>query len=226
MMLASAAIFLCGHRVLAARHPRWCEWRRDAWTAEQLERKKNHARQKSAEPETKHRNHNRNITKLRKKLPTQLRICCCPEWLFVTEARLRLTLWPINLVSGVFARLGRGFLIVALSLSIGAPWAALQSVAWASMLVEYSQHASVAKAIAQTFDGQHPCILCKQILARQNSPKKDGSLLGKAKPDLICATRTIALLEPSRDLEFSELELKERARYYSPPTPPPRFGLS
>jgi len=98
----------------------------------------------------------------------------------------------------VFSRLGRGFLIIALSLSIGAHWAALQSVAWASMLIEYSQHASVAKAITQTFDGQHPCTLCKQILAGQRAPKKDGPLVTKAKPDLICATRTIVLLRPDR----------------------------
>jgi hypothetical protein len=126
----------------------------------------------------------------------------------------------------VFSRLGRVFLIMALSLSIGAHWAALQSVAWVSMLVEYSHHVSVATAIAQTFDGQHPCTLRKQVVAGQNAPRKDGPLLTKAKPDLICATRTIVLLRPSQEIDFSELELKKTARFHSPPTPPPRFALS
>jgi len=105
-------------------------------------------------------------------------------------------------------------------------WAALQSVAWAGMLVEYSQHASVAKAIAQTFDGKHPCALCKQIAANQSSPRKDASRLIKAKPDLICTMRQVVLLPPVVDVDFAPLKPKETVRFYSPLTPPPRLELS
>jgi hypothetical protein len=126
----------------------------------------------------------------------------------------------------VVSKFGRAVLIIALSVSIGGHWAALQSFAWASMLVEYSQRASVAKAIAQTFDGQHPCALCKQIVTGQHTPVKKGSLPTKAKSDLLCTTRTIVLLRPSRDADFFELALTIRQRFYSPPAPPPRFALS
>ena len=131
-----------------------------------------------------------------------------------------------HLPFGVLLRLGRGFVVLALFLSIGAHWAALQSVAWASMLVGYSQHVSVAKAIAQTFDGKHPCALCKQIAAGQSAPRKDAPLIVKVKPDLICTKRTIVLCPPVREIDFCELRLKESARFYSPPTPPPRLELA
>ncbi len=60
-------------------------------------------------------------------------------------------------------RLGRALVIVALILSLGAHWALLQSIAWAGMLYTYSQQTSFTQAVAMTFDGDHPCSLCKRI---------------------------------------------------------------
>ena len=90
--------------------------------------------------------------------------------------------------------IGRATVILALCVSIGAHWAALQSVAWATMIVDYSHHVSLARAVAQTLDGEHPCDLCKHIVAAQHSQKKQDTVAATLKPDLICATGSIVLV--------------------------------
>jgi hypothetical protein len=61
---------------------------------------------------------------------------------------------------------------MALVGATGAHWTMLQSVAWATMLAENVRTASLEEAINQTFDGKHPCALCKQIAKGQKSEKK------------------------------------------------------
>jgi hypothetical protein len=39
----------------------------------------------------------------------------------------------------------------------------LQTVAWTGMLIRYSSEGGVRQGLAQTFDGEHPCPLCKAI---------------------------------------------------------------
>lgn len=59
-----------------------------------------------------------------------------------------------------------GMLLAALAMfSIaGGHWAVLQTVAWGQMLTEYTrQSGSVLTAVEETFDGEHPCALCKEI---------------------------------------------------------------
>ena len=93
--------------------------------------------------------------------------------------------------STVTSTLARAVVVLALCLSIGPHWVVLQSVAWGTMVVGYSQHGSLSQAIAQTFDGDHPCNLCKRISTARNSEKKGDALPASVKPDLICATRRI-----------------------------------
>jgi hypothetical protein len=49
---------------------------------------------------------------------------------------------------------------------------ALQSVAWTTMLFEYSKHAPLRQAIAQTIDGSHPCAICHAVTMGKKSEKK------------------------------------------------------
>jgi hypothetical protein len=114
---------------------------------------------------------------------------------------------------------------LVLCLSIGAHWAALQSIAWASMIVEYSQSASLAKAVAETFDGNHPCDLCKHIKRAQHSEKKPEAQSTTVKQDLLCVKRTVALFRSSTDLSFPIERLSATAETPSPPVPPPRSDL-
>ncbi len=118
--------------------------------------------------------------------------------------------------------LSRALVVFALCLSIGAHWATLQSVAWAGMLVQYSQHTSLAQAVAETFDGQHPCGLCKAIAGAQHSQKKSDIAPLTIKPDLICATQAHTLLPRGSDISFAPFTATTRQRVFSPPVPPPR----
>ena len=42
-------------------------------------------------------------------------------------------------------------------------WVLLQGVAWARMIVDYSRTQPLWQALEDTFDGRHPCPLCKTI---------------------------------------------------------------
>ena len=72
----------------------------------------------------------------------------------------------------MFARYGKFFVVAALVLSTGAHWAALQTVAWTTMLADNLCNESVSEAVLHTFDGKHLCPLCKAIAAAKKSEKK------------------------------------------------------
>ena len=72
----------------------------------------------------------------------------------------------------MFARLGKIFVIVALVIMLGAHWTLLQTVAWTTMLADNLQSTSFQAALVKTFDGKHPCDLCKAIATGKKSEKK------------------------------------------------------
>ncbi len=51
----------------------------------------------------------------------------------------------------------------ALVLNLGLHWFVLQTIAWGSMLVTYSQTASLSEAVEMTFNGENPCAICKVV---------------------------------------------------------------
>ena len=69
-------------------------------------------------------------------------------------------------------RLSKLLVVLSLISSIGLQWSLLQSVAWIGMIVDYSRDASIGKALEKTFDGQHPCCLCKMIQKGRDAEKK------------------------------------------------------
>ena len=60
----------------------------------------------------------------------------------------------------------------ALFLSAGGHLALLQGVAWANMIRDYSRGGSLTQAVEKTFDGKHPCPLCKKIAAQRSHDEK------------------------------------------------------
>ncbi|MFZ0616117.1 MAG: hypothetical protein WAN16_06665 [Chthoniobacterales bacterium] len=62
-------------------------------------------------------------------------------------------------------------LMMALSLFLvaGGHWAMLQGVAWATMVHDFSRNGSLTQAVEKTFDGKHPCAMCKKIAKAKNS---------------------------------------------------------
>lgn len=65
------------------------------------------------------------------------------------------------------ARLHRILIVCLLGWSLGFQWFSLQSVAWASMLVERTVQSDWQEAFRTTFDGQHPCQLCRVVQSAQ-----------------------------------------------------------
>jgi hypothetical protein len=126
----------------------------------------------------------------------------------------------------MFRCAGRIVTIFALCLAIGLHWLALQSAAWTSMIVKYSQQQSLRVAIAQTFDGDHPCSLCHAVNNGKNSEKKSDSQVTAFKIDLICSTRTVRWSPPYLPFEYATVQFLSTERRQPPLLPPPRSRLS
>jgi hypothetical protein len=103
---------------------------------------------------------------------------------------------------------------------------ALQSLAWTSMLIDYSKRAPLCQAIAQTFDGGHPCWLCHAVNASKNSEKKSDLQSPAQKIDMICALSTGRLIRPFIPFEYTVPDFCSSQIGRSPPVPPPRRLLS
>ena len=95
----------------------------------------------------------------------------------------------------VLRKLGLVFAALALFSIAGGHWAVLQSVAWAEMLHDYTQRTgSIAVAVEQTFDGQHPCELCQQIqVAKAKEHKEAPAAPAKKLRDYTQKTGSVAV---------------------------------
>jgi len=93
--------------------------------------------------------------------------------------------------------LGRWMVVIALVLSTGAHWAVLQVSAWTGMVISYSQEVTVSEAIEMTFDGEHPCKMCKLVKAgRKAEQEKSTTLKVEMKFDLIFDAKSMTVYAP------------------------------
>ena len=122
----------------------------------------------------------------------------------------------------MFRRLPKLLIALALACSIGLHWTFLQSLAWTRMLVDNLATTSFSAALQRTFDGEHPCSLCKVIAAAKKAEKKTDTHPQLKKFEGLSQSGTIAL-SPSASFPLIEaLDVILEALAYSPPTPPPR----
>jgi hypothetical protein len=121
--------------------------------------------------------------------------------------------------------IARAVTIFALCCAIGLQWLALQSIAWTAMIVDYSKYGSLSKAIAQTFDGTHPCSLCHLVNKGKACEKKSDLQPLTPKIDMICTKRAITLLRPFVHFQYSVSDFPFSEIGHSPPVPPPRSPL-
>jgi hypothetical protein len=122
--------------------------------------------------------------------------------------------------------IARAVTIFALCCAIGLHWIALQSLAWTTMIIDYSKRAPLSQAIAQTFDGAHPCSLCHAVDAGKNLEKKSDLQAPPQKLDMICASSTARLIQPFVRFEYAVGDLSSASIRRSPPVPPPRSLVS
>ena len=115
--------------------------------------------------------------------------------------------------------------LVAFIFSCGGQWAALQCVAWANMIREYSEVVPVGQAIEMTFSGKYPCEMCKIIAQKKESENAKVVALFQHEKKLLSsgievAPRPVSLA--SQDFLAWSQTLQTRSEV--PPTPPPRFA--
>jgi len=107
----------------------------------------------------------------------------------------------------------------------GGFWALLQSVAWTRMFVDYSRTASISTALEQTFDGKHPCRLCKMIQKEKPASEHPDQIRASTeKTDVLFFERqpfVVAALPVSWILTNKEALYASRTD--PPPVPPPRI---
>ena len=119
-------------------------------------------------------------------------------------------------------RLGKVLVVFTLICTLGAHWALLQTVAWTSMLASNLQSGSLHDAMTKTFDGQHPCPLCKAIAAAKKSEQKNQVTNQDLKLDFLPLQDGLVLIAPSRLELFPRQDLSSESISQKPLIPPPR----
>jgi hypothetical protein len=117
-------------------------------------------------------------------------------------------------------------LVVALACSIGLHWAFFQSLAWTSMLADNLRRDSLAHAFTRTFDGKHPCRLCKAIADGKKSEQKSEWTACFKTLEFPPATEDFTLTAPACFALSIRADFFARTFSDSPPTPPPRSVIA
>ena len=116
------------------------------------------------------------------------------------------------------SRLLKWLALVTLIFVLGAHWAILQSVAWVTMVAGYSQAEPISEALVKTFDGKHPCPLCKFVAKGKNSERKQ-----ETQKLLTKAAEVTKLEPPPPPLHVAHPRSADPCSQ-SPPAPPPRIS--
>ena len=119
-------------------------------------------------------------------------------------------------------RLPRLAMVAALALSIGLHWGLLQSVAWVGMVVNYSRDGSFGEALEKTFDGKHPCVLCKAIAEGKKSEKKPESGPVTKKLEFSYSRTLFIFCAPTHFWKLAALDERPDSANSPPPVPPPK----
>ncbi len=91
------------------------------------------------------------------------------------------------------------------------------------MLADNLRDGSVAEAVSKTFDGEHPCAMCKQIAQDKKSEKKSDALQLKLKKiELASVQNAFVFTAPTDFWLHPLLNLATDSETEAPLVPPPR----
>jgi hypothetical protein len=122
----------------------------------------------------------------------------------------------------VFARCGKILVVIALVLTTGLHWAALQTVAWTTMLAANLTSESLSASVSDTFDGKHCCPLCRAIAAAKSTEKKSDVAPLKLKFEYPPLAERFALIAPAAFEHYMADKFSFDSRSSEPALPPPR----
>ena len=119
---------------------------------------------------------------------------------------------------------------MALFLLAGGHWGAMQTMAWAGMLWNYTQaDGSLVSSVKKTFDGEHPCAMCTSIkVAKEKERTVPVTVVALKKIESLPAP-TCAALPPRDCREFvfpAAADVVIVARADAPPVPVPIADLA
>ena len=113
-------------------------------------------------------------------------------------------------------------MLVAMLQICGGHWLALQSLAWTEMLVAYSRDAQLTEAVAKTFDGQHPCALCRTIEQGKKSERHAPVEVAKVKPVFVMPVSGALVRAEGIPWEQALPQADGELLFEQPAVPPPR----
>jgi hypothetical protein len=122
----------------------------------------------------------------------------------------------------VFHRLPALAIAAALACSIGLHWGFFQSVAWVGMVVSYSQDGPFKEALVKTFDGKHPCPLCKGIARGKQAERKSAAAPAGKKFEFFYSGAAFVFTAPAHCWETCWPNGSLGSLAHTPPVPPPR----
>ena len=113
---------------------------------------------------------------------------------------------------------------LALFLVAGGHWAMLQGVAWATMVKDFSKTGSLTEAVGKTFDGKHPCAMCKKLTnARASEERAPVTLKVDKKAEVFVASiRSEVPMPLARPIVYGPAPfIVMPERFFAPPVPVP-----
>lgn len=119
-------------------------------------------------------------------------------------------------------RLAQGLLVLAAFCLINGADFIAQSVAWSTMILDYSSGDTVAAAVVKTFDGTHSCRLCQEVSRQQGSEQRKIAETDLQKLHLCCFSDDAFDWGAPARAEFAPFKAKEERMVFQPPFPPPR----
>ena len=128
----------------------------------------------------------------------------------------------------IFRNISRLAAIIAVLVLCGGHLATLQVVAWTGMVVSYSARDGFVAGVKNTFDGEHPCSLCKAVKkGQQQEEQKPASVQSRVQKieALALSPRPLPLVREASLISFWQgMEISVEARMERPPVPPPRIA--
>jgi hypothetical protein len=104
---------------------------------------------------------------------------------------------------------------------LGGHWVFLQSVAWVNMMLDFSARESLTVAIDKTFDGSHPCDLCKVVTKGRTEEQKNKPAKLFTKIEAILAGTVVVPSPDNHPWVYTPFAPATSSLAIAPPTPPP-----
>jgi hypothetical protein len=123
-------------------------------------------------------------------------------------------------------RWGRLLAFVALFNFAGAQWIVLQSIAWSAMLLKQARATPLSLAVQKTFDGAHPCQLCKGIAQAKTGETKSPIPVELGKIPLLRANAEMFAVFSHVSSAIAPFAQVVPVRFERPQSPPPRGSLA